>query len=350
MASTFPSDYPWVKRPAIINASMANAANPCLAIAVQKAGGIGMLGATPAIDEMRSYLQECSESLLGHSPPTVDETLPVGFGALLFRQKLPDVAALVNDYRPAAVWLFGAHNNQDYAPWAKELRSVFSKTRIWIQVNSVSDAVELAKLGAPDVLVLQGADAGGHGSAKNAGIISLLPETSDKLQREGFGHIPLMAAGGIVDGRGAAAAFALGADGVVIGTRFLCTPEIKCHPQYQAAVLETSDGGQNTVRSQVFDELAGPSIWPPSYDGRAIVAASFRDHTDGMSIDEIRRLHKDAKAAEHGGFGAERRAAIWAGTGVGLVNEMKPAGQIVEDVRKDALTILEKAQSRLRKL
>lgn len=145
------------------------------------------------------------------------------------------------------------------------------------------------------MLVLQGLDAGGHGGEKGAGVISSIPEVKDALDDSGATEISIVAAGGIADGRGVAAALALGAEGVVMGTRFVAAEEAQVHPAYNAAVLDTSDGGQSTIRAKVFDELAGPNIWPVDYDGRAIVADSYLDHAEGISIDEIRRLHADSK-------------------------------------------------------
>ena len=110
------------------------------------------------------------------------------------------------------------------------------------------------------------ANAGGHGFEKGAGIVSLVPEVHDALARDGFSHIPLVASSGIVDARGVAAALALGAQGVVMGTRFLASEEVIVHPMYQAAVLQAQDGGQVTTRSKLFDELNGPNIWPAAYD------------------------------------------------------------------------------------
>jgi nitronate monooxygenase len=140
----------------------------------------------------------------------------------------------------------------------------------------------------------------------------------------------------------------LGADGVVMGTRFLAAEETTVHPAYQAAVLETEDGGQTTVRAKVFDELAGPNIWPRDFDGRALIAQSYKDHIEGISIEEIRKSHAEAKESSHLGFDQEnRRAAIWAGTGVGLVREKAPAADILTEVRDSARKALERAVSLL---
>jgi nitronate monooxygenase len=119
-------------------------------------------------------------------------------------------------------------------------------------------ALDVAKSCKPDVLVIQGADAGGHGLVLSSSIISLLPECSDALNKEGFGHIPLIATGGIVDGRGVAAAMTLGASGICMGTRFLATPEAVITNGYQSAALKARDGGVNTSRTTVYDKYEAP--------------------------------------------------------------------------------------------
>lgn len=190
---------------------------------------------------------------------------------------------------------------------------------IWIQVGSVEAALTVAQSVNPAILCVQGSDAGGHGFERGAGIISLLPEIADVLAENGFSDIHLVAAGGITDGRSAAAAFALGAEGVVMGTRFLAAPETNMHPVYREAILAASDGSQSTIRCKLFDELKGPNIWPEAYDGRGIVMESWSDHLAGVDIEEIRARHADAVQEESAGFGSngKGRAAMWAGSGVG---------------------------------
>jgi nitronate monooxygenase len=175
-----------------------------------------------------------------------------------------------------------------------------------------------------------------------------VPEATDVLKREGLGEIPLLASGGIVDGRGAAAALALGAQGVVMGTRFLAAEEVLLHPAYQAAILEAQDGGQVTRRSKLFDQLHGPNIWPEEYDGRSLVMRSYKDFVDGVNLEEIQKLHNDAIRGEDEGFatGLQGRAAIWAGTGVGLVNKKESAADIVKNVRDEAIEILSRLANR----
>ena len=170
-----------------------------LAIAVSKAGGLGQIGAVLDMEDLAAQLIKCSEQL-----ERIDELLPVGVGLLPFISKIDQAMPVLERYKPAVLWLFAAKDFDDYAHWASRIRELSPRTMVWVQVGSVEAAVTVAKTVKPDALCIQGIDAGGHGFEKGAGIISLLPEVSDTLEKEGFGQIPLVTAGGIVDGRGAA--------------------------------------------------------------------------------------------------------------------------------------------------
>jgi nitronate monooxygenase len=134
-----------------------------------------------------------------------------------------------------------------------------------------------------------------------------------------------------------------------MGTRFLAASETNLHPNWKAEVVSTSDGGQKTVKSMLFDELKGPSIWPEGYDGRGLANASSGDFDRGIGIDEVRKLFAEASQEKDGGFGQDGkgRAAMWAGTGVGLVKKEQTAAEIVEEVRAGAQKALEDARARL---
>jgi nitronate monooxygenase len=336
---------PWTHTPLIINAPMAGFAGGALASSVTLSGGFGLIGGLFSMHDLRSELSIAASTLASStSKISTSGTLPVGIGLLPFVLKIADVPPIIREFKPTVVWLFAAKQIDDYADWAKQIRAASPESRIWIQCGNVGAAVHIAKVAEPDALCMQGADAGGHGFEKGAGIISLLPEAVDTLAREGFAHIPFLASGGIVDGRGVAAALALGAKGVVMGTRFLASKEVVVHPKYQAAILEAKDGGQVTKRSKFFDELRGPNMWPEAYDGRSLVVKSYADHLSGMDIEEIRRLHNDEIQGDDKGFksGLQGRAAIWCGTGVGLVDQVQSAAGIVESVREEARDVLSK--------
>jgi nitronate monooxygenase len=341
---TLKESLPWTSSPLIINAPMAGSAGGALASAVTLAGGLGLIGGLFNVDDVRKELRTASDAIAASSAPSSTATLPVGVGFLPFVLKLDDVLPVVEEFKPAVVWLFAAKELDHYAEWAAALRKASPASQIWVQVGSVVAALQVAKTTNPDALCLQGADAGGHGFEKGAGIISLVPETIDTLAREGFSQVSVIASGGIVDGRGVAAALSLGAEGVVMGTRFLASNEVNVHPQYQAAVLEARDGGQVTTRSKLFDQLRGPNPWPELYDGRSLMIQSHKDFMNGVSLEEIQRSHNEAVTADDKGFstGLQGRAAIWAGTGVGLVTEVEGAAKIVESVRTEARNILAK--------
>lgn len=343
--ATFKSHFPWTESPLIVNAPMAGFAGGNLASTVTLAGGLGLIGSAFEVSALRKELEIASSKLSSASVRHDLDVLPVGVGVLPFILKLEDVLPLFEEFKPAVIWLFASKSLDDYAEWAKAVRKVSPKSKIWVQIGSVEAALHVARTAQPDTLCMQGADAGGHGFEKGAGIISLVPEAVDALAAEGFGHILLVAAGGIVDGRDVAAALSLGAHGVVMGTRFLGSQEVNIHPNYQAAVLEARDGGQVTTRSKLFDQLRGPNPWPELYDGRSLVIQSHKDYVNGMDIQEIQKLHNEAVGADDKGYQTklQGRAAVWAGTGVGLVGDIQSARYIVEQARVKAKEILEKS-------
>jgi nitronate monooxygenase len=138
------------------------------------------------------------------------DSLPIGVGFLTFHNGDPSgLIPLIRRHRPAAVWLFAPASDQ-HKRLIKEVKAAGCgwNIKIFVQIGSVHTAVEAVNDGA-DVIVVQGSDAGGHQFASNSSIITLLPEVVDatqNLQKE----VSILAAGGIMDGRGIAAALALG--------------------------------------------------------------------------------------------------------------------------------------------
>jgi nitronate monooxygenase len=345
------SDYPWTKKPLIISAPMGGFGLHNLACTVSQAGGLGFIGSVNDMPKLEQELKLAKERLAASGLATNNGTLPIGVGFLLFISDLEAAAKIVEKYKPAALWFFAAKTNEDYKTWTDRMRAASPESRVWIQNGLVGTAVEIAKACRPDVLVMQGIDAGGHGYEKGAGVISLVPETVSALAEAGMSDIKVVASGGISDGRSVAAALALGASGAVMGTRFLASEEVVIPaPGYREAVLRASDGGQVTTRDKLFDQLRGPNIWPVEYDGRSLLVDSYTDFKGGMSIEEVRKLHKEAEMTDGKGYSREKgkgRAAIWAGTGVGLVKKVQGAKEIVEEVRKDASQALERANAQL---
>jgi len=355
-SSPLQAQYPWTKAPFICSAPMRLISGPDLAHAVSDAGGLGFIGA--GVIGKDTKLQEIQEriketlTLFAHPAQTKypEDVSPFGIGFLVVGGPSEDeayaaVGALSMPKPPAAIWLFPAFDPHMLQVWTQGFRAkVRSKTKIWIQVGSVAQALEIAKLCRPDVLVIQGNDAGGHGFAHSASIMALLPEVDDALKNAGF-DIPLVAAGGIADGRGVAAATMLGSSGCAMGTRFLASEEANISHGYRQAVLDASDGGVSTVRTDVYDRLRGTAAWPPGYNGRGVANRSWWD-SKVVDESENRRRYGEAMAQGDLAWGPDGRATTYAGTAVGLVKGKKPAGEIVFEVREEATRLLLKGARR----
>jgi nitronate monooxygenase len=155
-------------------------------------------------------------------------------------------------------------------------------------------------------------------------------------------QIPLIAAGGIVDGRGVAAAVMLGAAGFVMGTRFLAAEETSLPGEYREAIINAVDGGVSTVRSRVFDEIWGPRLWPELYDARCLRTATYADVAAGIPMQEVvRRFYLRLMERQDKDLDVKEAGSVWAGTGVGLVKKIEDAATIIRQVRLEAARRLE---------
>ncbi|EAL87085.1 hypothetical protein KXW98_002570 [Aspergillus fumigatus] len=338
------STYPWTKSPLLASAPMLNIAGPQLAVSVSSAGGLGFLAAGFDVSSLDHNLEVTARLMKqsgGMAQQVYEETgmLPIGVGFINWGADLKVSLAAIQKYMPCAVWLFGPREQpDDLVPWVKEVRGVTSgRTKIWVQVGAVDEAIVVAEVLQPDALVVQGSDAGGHGLAHSASVLTLIPEVQDALRERDLTHIAIIAAGGIVDGRGLAAALALGAVGATMGTRFLASAEANIAHGYQKEILRASDGGLNTIRSTVYDRVRGIGGWPNRYDGRGIINQTYLDAVQqGMSDEENKSLYEEELKKGDAGWGPKGRLTTYAGTGVGLVREILPASRIVEDTLCEA--------------
>ncbi|TWU70943.1 hypothetical protein ED733_002276 [Metarhizium rileyi] len=334
---------PWTKAPLVISAPMRVMTGPSLAVAVSSAGGLGFLGPTLKPDDIFSDLDQVSE-LLRSSPDqhaaTAQALLPIGVGFQTWNGDLKVAVSAVAKHHPCAVWLFAPrHGQKEFDEWTAAIKSASPETRVWLQVGTLGEAVDAARSSTPpDVLVLQGAEAGGHGRHKDGqGTIALIPEVSDAL---GDSKIPLIAAGGIIDGRGAAAALTLGAAGVAMGTRFLASREARISKGYQNEVVRASDGAKNTVRTQLYNHLRGTFGWPEAFSPRTVINKSWTEHESGTPFDKLKELHDESAKSGDAGWGPEGRLATYAGAAVGLVRRVDDAAFIVRETRDQARAIL----------
>ncbi|RFU34633.1 hypothetical protein B7463_g1726, partial [Scytalidium lignicola] len=185
------SHYPWVSSPLICSAPLRLIATEKLATAVSLSKGLGFLGIGTDVSTLQPLLASTTSVLekspVALAPPGV---LPVGVGFICWGADLEAAISVIKaaELKPCAAWLFAPREIKHLEHWTKGIREASSGlSKIWIQVSTVKDAVDAAKTCHPDVLVIQGSDAGGHGLAKSSSIISLLPECADTLKKEGFG-------------------------------------------------------------------------------------------------------------------------------------------------------------------
>ena len=231
----------------------------------------------------------------------------------------PEVFDLALASRPAAVFLsFG-----DPRPYAARVRA--AGARLVCQVQDLEGARVAVEAGA-DVIVAEGTEAGGHGGHR--GTLALVPAVVDAV-----GEIPVVAAGGIVDGRGLAAALMLGAAGASMGTRFFATDEALAHPNVKQRLVEAR--AEQTLRTRVFDIVRGHA-WPGGIDGRA-VRNTFAQRWTGKEGELDAALERERgayfAAAQAGDC---ETAVVWAGEGVDLIDRIEPAGALVRRISAHA--------------
>jgi nitronate monooxygenase len=296
----------------ILLAPMGSAAGGRLAAAVTNAGGLGLVGSGYASAEtIRNELAEAGNARVG-----------VGFITWAL-EKNPSALDVALDARPAAVMLsFG-----DPAPFTGRIKD--AGCRIICQVQTLAQAKEAAAAGA-DIIIAQGRDAGGH-SGTTRGTMGLVPAVVDAVA-----PIPVVAAGGIADGRGLAAALALGAAGVSMGTRFTASRESLWDQGMKAMALAA--GGDQTEQTRVFDVVRG-APWPAIYPGRALRNAfSARWHGREEALAADWQAQETAYLATAPDDFATR--VVWAGEGVDLVNDILSASEIIERIVAEAAVIL----------
>jgi nitronate monooxygenase len=284
-------------------------------MAVSAAGGFGILGGGYGDEQWLTReldLLEQSQARFG-----------VGFitWSMAKQQKLLDLAL---ERKPVAVMLsFG-----DPKPFVDRIRR--TGAILICQIQSIALAKKAVAAGT-DILIAQGTEAGGHGASR--GLISLLPEVVDAIGTS----IPIVAAGGIADGRGLAAALMLGASGILMGTRFYASREAAGVQAAKERIREAT--GDDTLRSIVFD-ISRRNVWPAPFTGRCL-RNSHADRWFGREIELMRHLDEEsakyAAAREAGDFDI---AAVIAGEAAGLIHDIPSAYDVIERVVHEASELL----------
>ena len=305
----------------VIQAGMGAEAGPELAAAVSTAGGLGTIGtiATPP-DEVKMAIRRCRD--LTDLPFAVNV---VTFMGAPFRDHI--IEAVLRE-KPAAVTLsFG-----DPVPTLRLFKGLGIKTLVQVQDFATATAVLAA---GPDALIVQGHEAGGHTGRR--GTLSFLAQTLAIA-----GDTPVVAAGGIGDGRGLAAVLAMGAAGVLMGPRFKASVEYGCADIYKG-VIAASDG-DNTLAAPLLD-APFPWEWPANVVGRAVRNA-FTAEWEGRDGE----LKAAVEALPPFGFLQRlwedpEQNLNWAGESAGLVGSILPAAEIVRSVVAEAEEMLRRVAS-----
>jgi NAD(P)H-dependent flavin oxidoreductase YrpB (nitropropane dioxygenase family) len=310
----------------IIQAPIGSASSPELAAAVSNSGGLGMLSVTwRSPFEIRTLLQE-TRSLTKN---------PFGIN-LVLDADVHDKLNICLDEGVEIVSLFwGAPNS--YIQTSHEAGAI-----VLHSVGSVSEARDAASAGA-DIIVAQGWEAGGHVRGTISSLV-LVPAVVDAVA-----PTPVVAAGGIADGRGIAAAFVLGAAGVWLGTRFVASEESLAHHLYKQRLVVADV--EDTVYSELFDvgwehaphrTLRNSTIdtWQkagsPRSGKRPKEGEVIAYRTDGSPVDR----YSSSMPLENM-LGEMEGLALYAGQSVGLVKDIKPAASIIGELKRETEQVFE---------
>ena len=295
----------------IIQGGMAWVATAELAAAVSNAGGLGIIGAgsMPA-SLLREEIRKARD--------LTDK--PFGVNLMLLQPHIKELVEVVLEEKVPVVTT-GAGNPGPFIPALKE-----NGTRVLPVVPSVALAKRVERQGA-DAVIAEGTEAGGHVGSLTTMV--LVPQVVDAVK------VPVVAAGGIADGRGLVAALALGAEGVQMGTRFVCSVECTVHEKYKEALLKAGD------RSTI---VTGQSIGAPvrviknkltrlyeQWERDFLEGRRTKEEIEELGIGRLRRAARDGDVEE---------GSVMAGQVAGMIDEIKPVKEIIEDILKEAEEVL----------
>lgn len=299
----------------ILNAPMGGTAGAALAAAVSEAGGFGMIGGTSGggPDWLRAQIRTARERT----------ARPFGVGFISSFPDIDDLVQVALDEQVAAI----NHSFADPAPYVAAARA--TGVKLFAQVQTVAQATAAAAAGV-DLIIAQGTEAGGHTGM--SGTLALVPAVLEMT-----GNVPVVAAGGIADGRGLAAVLMLGAVGAWMGTRFVASEEWGGGEGDQRAVLAAS--ADDTVRTSVFDLVRG-APFPDGIADRVLrnaFTATWHGR-EGAIVEQRAELQREL--AEAGQRGDVTVTDVSAGVSAGLIRTVEPAGVIVRRTVREAEQVM----------
>jgi NAD(P)H-dependent flavin oxidoreductase YrpB (nitropropane dioxygenase family) len=300
----------------IVLGGMGTATTAPLVAAVSNAGGFGTLG-TSAFNA----------ATLENEIAAIHERTgkPFGINHLLF-QIQEDMFAVTLRAHPTVAAFAWARKEQNLGDYFQRAHDAGCK--VMYMAGEVGEALRAADAGA-DILVAQGTEAGGHvGWMASLPLLPMMVKTVAPL--------PVLCAGGVADGRGLAAALALGAEGVLLGTRFMATAEAPIHANFKQAILKSD--GHDTVLTEIPD-LASQRVWPGALSraqrNRFIQRWAGREWSVRQNAAEIGQQAAAARAV-----GDVENASISFGQDAGLIDSIKSVKEVIHDIVAEAEEIL----------
>jgi nitronate monooxygenase len=310
----------------VISAPMGVLAGGRLAAAVSRAGGLGLIGGGYGDGDWldREF------SVAGNER--------VGCGFITWSlAKRPELLDRVLAKSPAALMLsFGSP-----AQFAARIKR--SGVPLICQVQSKAHAMEAIEVGA-DMIVAQGAEAGGHSGKRST--LTLVPEVADLLAELAPDTL-LVAAGGVADGRGLAAALMLGADGVLIGSRLVASHEAATPPGFHPAIIAAD--GDATVRTTVIDIVRNYD-WPGDFSARALrnrFVSSWHGREGALAEAATNAAEKERYWSAFRSGDADN-AGVMIGEAVGMIRDVRTARAILEDMVSQAARLLKRGPDLIR--
>ena len=297
----------------VFQGGMAWVADASLAAAVSDAGGLGLISSINAGTEaVRNEVRKCREM--------TDK--PFGVNIMLQAPNAEEIAHMVIE-EGVKIITTGAGSPAKYMPMWKE-----AGVKVIPVVASVALALKMQQAGA-DAVVAEGAESGGHVGELHT--MSLVPQVVDALD------IPVVAAGGICDGRGAAAAFMLGAEAIQVGTRFLSAEECNVHPEYKEKILKATD---------ISTIVTGKSLGHPVRSLKTPFSKTFAKMENDPSVSQEDILAFGSGALRKAVQDGDRNGSYMAGECAGMVRKIEPAKDIVEDLILGAEKVIAEAAAR----
>ncbi len=296
---------------------------PELVAAVSNAGGLGAMGCHGLSPEQ---IRAGTEAIRAQT------NKPFALNFLLFCIRDDSFAAALA-LRPPLIAFAWPRPEQDLRPFIDRAHDAGAK--VTFMVGAVPEAVRAAKADA-DIIIAQGTEGGGHVSWQAS--LPLIPAVVDAVA-----PVPVLAAGGIADGRGLAAALALGADGALLGTRFLASVELPLHSHFKQAIVDTD--AHDTLLSEIPDLAAG-LVWPGamSRSKRNRFIERWAGREWALRQHQAEAL-ADVQAARKAGD--VDNAPLSMGQDCGLIHDIAPAGEIVARIVREAEAILKEKLPRL---